>query len=260
MSPSGTPDPGTPTSGAAAPGPGSPAGRAGLVLLPAVDVAGGRADQVVDGGSDDPAEMALRWVDAGASWVHLVDLDRAFGRGGDAALMATLVEQIPVPVQLSGGLADRDTVETALRSGAARVVLASSLLAQPELVADLVDTHGARVVPAVDVRAGRVVSRGTNLDLGPVEAVLPGHPAARAPHLLVADASRDGSRTGADLDLFTGVADLVAGEVIASGGVATLDDLRALAAVGGGRVTQVVLGAALYHGAFTLEEALEVCR
>lgn len=231
----------------------------GLTLLPAVDVAGGRAAQVVDGGADDPHEAAARWVEAGAGWLHLVDLDRAFGRGRNDDLLADLIATCPVHVQLSGGLTDERTVERALGTGADRVVLASAVLADPPLLRRLVDRHGDRVVPALDVRGGQVVSRGTALTLGPVPDVLRANPVlTTVPHLLVADASRDGSRTGADLDLFARVAGLVDGEVVASGGVATLDDLRALRVLTAPGVGGVVLGAALYHGAFTLAEALEV--
>lgn len=230
--------------------------------MPAVDIAGGRAAQVVDGGDDDPLSVALGWVDRGARWIHLVDLDRAFGRGDNAALVADLVDRLPVPVQLSGGLADAASIAWAAATPARHLVLASSTLADPGLVQQAVARSGAgRVVAAVDVRAGRVVSRGTDLDLGTVEEVLRGHPALHQPsHVLVADAARDGSRQGSDLALFAQVAGLGSADVIASGGVADLDDLRRLRTLTGQGVTSVVLGAALYHGAFTLDQALEVCR
>lgn len=232
-----------------------------LALLPAVDVAAGRAVQVVDGGTADPLEVALRWVERGARWVHLVDLDRAFGRGDNAAQLAELVQRLPVPVQLSGGLADEAAVQWAASTGAERLVLASSVLAEPELLAGLLHSHGPRLVPAVDVRAGQVVSRGTAMALGPVAEVLGANPALRrAAQVLVADASRDGTRAGADLDLFAALAALLDGEVIASGGIGSLDDVRGLRALTGDGVTHAVLGAALYSDAFTLEQALEVAR
>lgn len=233
-----------------------------LTLMPAVDVAAGRADQVVGDGPDDPYTVAMGWVEQGASWIHLVDLDRAFGRGDNARFLADLVRRIPVPVQLSGGLADADSIAWAASTSASRLVLASSTLADPDLVTRAADEHGRdRVVAAVDVREGRVVSRGTALDLGPVLEVLPGHPAlGLTEHLLVADASRDGSRRGSDVTLFAQIAALGTAEVIASGGVADLADLRALRALAPDGVTHAVLGAALYHEAFTLQQALEVCR
>jgi phosphoribosylformimino-5-aminoimidazole carboxamide ribonucleotide (ProFAR) isomerase len=152
-------------------------------------------------------------------------------------------------------------LDWALGTGAARAVLASSALADPDLVARAIAGHGERVVVAVDVRDGRVVSRGTEQDLGPLEEVLSWHPVSgsQVRRVLVADASRDGTRTGSDLGLFARVAQQVQGQVTASGGVSSLADLRALAQLHP-RVTAVVLGSALYHSAFTVEQALEVCR
>jgi phosphoribosylformimino-5-aminoimidazole carboxamide ribonucleotide (ProFAR) isomerase len=232
-----------------------------LTLLPAVDVSGGRAAQVVDGATTDPLEVALRWVARGASWLHLVDLDRAFGRGDNAGLLGDLVDRVPVPVQLSGGLADEAAVRWAASTGARRLVLASSVLAEPDLLSRLLRAHGQRVVPAVDVRDGQVVSRGTAVALGSVAEVLRANPGlAEAALVLVADASRDGTRAGADLELFARLARLLDGEVIASGGIATLADVRGLRGLTGDGVTHAVLGAALYHDAFSLDQALEVAR
>lgn len=233
-----------------------------LTLLPAVDIAAGRAAQVVDGGSDDPYGVAMSWVEQGAQWIHLVDLDRAFGRGENSALLENLVTRIPVPVQLSGGLGTAESIAWAAGTHAERVVLASSTLADDDLLRDAVRRHGRRrVVAAVDLRAGRVVSRGTSLDLGPAAEVLPHHPVlSLTDRLLVADAARDGSRQGSDVELFAEIAALGSAEVVASGGVADLADLRALRALTDRGVTDAVLGAALYHHAFTLEQALEVCR
>ncbi|WP_181009989.1 HisA/HisF-related TIM barrel protein [Ornithinimicrobium sufpigmenti] len=233
-----------------------------LTLLPAVDVAAGRAAQVVDGGTDDPFRVAMGWVERGAQWIHLVDLDRAFGRGDNADLLEELVTRLPVPVQLSGGLGTAASIEWAAGTQAARLVLASSTLGDADLLVSAVERHGRdRVVAAVDVRQGRVVSRGTGLDLGPVHEVLPGHPVlGLTSRMLVADAARDGSRQGSDVTLFAEIAALGQTEVTASGGVAKLADLRALRALTGQGVTEAVLGAALYHDEFTLEQALEVCR
>ena len=247
-------------------GPGAPGGPGGLpplTLLPAVDVAAGRAAQVTDGADDDAAAVARGWVDQGAEWVHLVDLDRAFGRGSAPELLGRLIDDLPVPVQLSGGLTDREALAWAAATGAQRVVLASSALAEPELVTDAHRLLGERLVVAVDVRGGEVVSRGTDLRLGPVPQVLARHPRVvqgEITHLLVADASRDGRRAGADLHLFAAVAGLVAADVTVSGGIAELDDLRRLRGLAALGVRHAVLGAALHDGAFTLPEALEVCR
>ncbi|WP_192498551.1 HisA/HisF-related TIM barrel protein [Ornithinimicrobium pratense] len=233
-----------------------------LTLLPAVDVAAGRAVQVVDGGIDDPYRVAMGWVERGAQWIHLVDLDRAFGRGDNADQLGTLAARLPVPVQLSGGLGTASSIDWAAGTQAARLVLASSTLGDVDLLTSVVARHGRdRVVAAVDVRQGRVVSRGTRVDLGPAQEFLPGHPVlGLTSRLLVADAARDGSRRGSDVTLFAEIAALGTSRVIASGGIAQLADLRALRALTGQGVTEAVLGAALYHDEFTLEQALEVCR
>lgn len=230
-----------------------------LTLLPAVDIAGGRASQVVGDADPDPTHVAANWIAAGASWLHVVDLDRAFGRGENAGLIAALVAAQPVPVQVSGGVTDEDSLQVALASGAARVNLASNALRDREWVRDVVRRHGDRIAVGVDVRGHEVVARGSDTRLGALDDVLSDLDDTGCRTYVVADASRDGSLHGADVFLFRHVAERVDGEVIASGGVASLDDLvrlRSLTSVG---VGGVVLGAALYHGAFTLGEALEVC-
>lgn len=228
-----------------------------MVALPAVDVAGRRAVQVVEG-PDDPFTVASGWVRGGAEWLHVVDLDRAHRRGADTAYLAELISAQPVPVQLSGGLDTPATVAAALATGATRINLAATALAEPTWVADLVQEHGARIAVGVDVDGDRVVARGTGEDLGTLPEVLDllGQVAVRPGWFVVADASRDGRRTGADLGLFSRAVATLGGlaPVVASGGVADLADLRGLREVG---VAGVVLGSALYHRAFTLPQALE---
>ncbi|WP_114905966.1 HisA/HisF-related TIM barrel protein [Ornithinimicrobium murale] len=229
-----------------------------LTLLPAVDIAGGRASQVVGDGEDDPARVASGWTAAGARWLHLVDLDRAFGRGDNAGLIAELVAAQPVPVQVSGGIADDASLALALATGAARVNLASTALRDRGWVRQVVREHGERIAVGIDVRGHEVVARGSEARLGTLDDVLADLDGTGCRTYVVADASRDGSLHGADDHLFRYVAERVDGEVIASGGVASLEDLarlRSLARVG---VSGVVLGAALYQGAFTLAEALDV--
>lgn len=231
-----------------------------LMLLPAVDIAGGRASQVVGDSDHEPARVAAGWVAAGAQWLHLVDLDRAFGRGDNAALLADLVAAQPVPVQLSGGIDHDVALEAALATGATRINLASTALRDPGWVRGVVREHGERIAVGLDVRGGEVVARGTDARLGLLDDVLADLQGAGASSFVVADATRDGTRHGADTALFRYVAERVDGQVIASGGVASLEDLiglRALVRIG---VRGVVLGSALYHGAFTLDEALVVAR
>ena len=231
-----------------------------LVLLPAVDVAARRATQVVDG-DDDPRTVALRLVEQGAEWVHLVDLDRAYRRGSDLPYLSSIVAELPVPVQLSGGLDAPAAVEEALASGARRVNLAASALRDVRWVAELVREHGDRVAVGIDVADGQVVARGSGESLGPLDAVLDDvreHLAGVTPGAyVVADASRDGRLLGADPGLFRTVVARIGGPVVASGGVSGIADLLALRDAG---VVGVVLGAALHQGRFTLPEALEALR
>ncbi|USQ75028.1 HisA/HisF-related TIM barrel protein [Ornithinimicrobium cryptoxanthini] len=229
-----------------------------LTLLPAVDISGGRASQVVGDGEDDPAQVVARWVAEGAKWLHLVDLDRAFGRGENAALIAELTAAHDVPVQVSGGIADEASLAVALETAAARVNLASSALRDRGWVKEVVREHAARIAVGIDVQAGEVVARGSDIRLGSLDDVLADLDGIGCRTYVVADANRDGSLHGADTDLFRHVAERVEGQVIASGGVASLDDLRRLRLLADVGVSGVVLGAALYHGALTLADALEV--
>lgn len=229
-----------------------------VLALPAVDVAGRRATQVVDGSSDDPFVVAHRLVDQGARWVHVVDLDRAYRRGSDLPYLTGLIASLPVPVQLSGGLDTPEAAVAALASGARRVNLAVTALRDPGWVADLVREYGDRVAVGLDVVGDQVVARGSGERLGALEDLLEqvvdaleDPPGA----YVVADAGRDGRRTGVDADLYARLVPRLGAPVVASGGVATLADLAALRAAG---VAGVVLGAALYHGSFSLPDALEV--
>lgn len=229
-----------------------------LELLPAVDISGGRASQVVGDAEDDPARVAARWVADGARWLHLVDLDRAFGRGENAALIADLVAAQAVPVQVSGGITDDASLEVALCTGAARINLASSALRDRAWVRAVVTEHGDRIAVGVDVRGREVVARGSDARLGVLDDVLADLDGIGCRTYVVADANRDGRLHGADTDLFRHVAERVEGQVVASGGVASLDDVRRVRSLINVGVRGLVIGAALYHGAFTLGEALEV--
>lgn len=228
-----------------------------MTLLPAVDVAGGRAAQVVGEGTTDPYAVARAWVDQGARWVHLVDLDRAFARGDNLAQLAEIIDALPVPVQLSGGIGDDAALTAALGTRAHRIVLTSAALRDPGWVGDAVRAHPNRIAVGIDVHGAEVVARGTEARLGPLDDVLAGLAAVHCRTYVVADAARDGRRHGADTALFRRVAEEVDGTVIASGGVASLADLKRLVTLVPAGVSGVVLGAALYHGAFTMAEALE---
>ncbi|GLI01166.1 bifunctional 1-(5-phosphoribosyl)-5-((5-phosphoribosylamino)methylideneamino)imidazole-4-carboxamide isomerase/phosphoribosylanthranilate isomerase PriA [Phytohabitans aurantiacus] len=237
-----------------------------LVLLPAVDVASGQAVRLVQGaaGSEtvygDPLDAALAWQRDGASWVHLVDLDAAFGRGSNAAQLADVVGRLDVAVELSGGIRDDESLERALATGAARVNIGTAALEDPEWCDRVVGEYGDRVAIGLDVRGHTLSARGWTRDGGDLFEVLERLEKAGCQRYVVTDVHRDGTLTGPNLDLLREVCGRTAKPVIASGGVSTLDDLRALSGLASEGVEGVIVGKALYAGAFTVAEALEVVR
>jgi len=237
-----------------------------LTLLPAVDVAGGAAVRLVRGeaGTEttygDPVEAALAWQRAGASWIHLVDLDAAFGRGSNADLLAEVVRRLDVAVELSGGIRDDASLSAALATGAARVNLGTAALEDPQWCDRVVAEYGERVAVGLDVRGRTLAARGWTRDGGDLYEVLERLNKAGCARYVVTDIRRDGTMTGPNLDLLRDVCARTDAPVIASGGVSTLDDLRALATLEPEGVEGVITGKALYAGAFTVEEALAVLR
>jgi len=233
-----------------------------LTLLPAVDVADGRAVRLVQGaaGSEtvygEPLDAALAWQAAGATWVHLVDLDAAFGRGSNAALLADVVRQLDVNVELSGGIRDDASLRAALATGAARVNIGTAALEDPLWCDRVVDEYGERVAVGLDVRGHILSARGWTRDGGNLFEVLERLEKAGCRRYVVTDVHRDGTLTGPNLTLLREVCARTDRPVIASGGVSTLDDLRALATLEGDGVEGVIVGKALYAGAFTVGEAL----
>jgi phosphoribosyl isomerase A len=235
-----------------------------LTLLPAVDVAGGQAVRLVQGaagsetGYGDPVEAALAWQRDGASWVHLVDLDAAFGRGSNAALLAEVVGRLDVNVELSGGIRDDESLRAALATGAARVNIGTAALEDPQWCDRVVAEHGDRVAIGLDVRARTLSARGWTRDGGDVFEVLARLDKAGCARYVVTDILKDGTMRGPNLELLRDVCAHTPAPVIASGGVSTLDDLRALATLEPVGVEGVITGKALYAGAFTVADALEV--
>jgi phosphoribosyl isomerase A len=234
-----------------------------LTLLPAVDVADGQAVRLVQGaaGSEtsygDPLAAALAWQAAGAEWIHLVDLDAAFGRGSNAALLAGVVARLDVAVELSGGIRDDASLAAALSTGCARVNVGTAALERPDWVRAIIAEHGDRVAVGLDVRGTKLAARGWTReggDLNETLARLDGDGCAR---FVVTDVTKDGTLTGPNLDLLRAVCARTKRPVIASGGVSSLDDLRAIAALAPLGVEGAIVGKALYAGAFTLEQALE---
>jgi phosphoribosyl isomerase A len=235
-----------------------------LTLLPAVDVAGGQAVRLVQGaagsetGYGDPLEAALAWQNDGASWVHLVDLDAAFGRGSNAELLAEVVGRLDVHVELSGGIRDDESLRRALGTGAARVNIGTAALEDPPWCDRVVGEYGERVAIGLDVRGRTLSARGWTRDGGDLYEVLERLDKAGAARYVVTDITKDGTMRGPNLDLLRDVCTRTDRPVIASGGVSTLDDLRALATLETVGVEGVIAGKSLYAGAFTVRQALDV--
>jgi phosphoribosyl isomerase A len=233
-----------------------------LELLPAVDVADGQAVRLIRGeaGSEtrygDPLEAALAWQRAGARWVHLVDLDAAFGRGSNRDLLAKVVDALDVDVELSGGIRDDPSLVAAMATGCRRVNLGTAALESPEWVRDAIASYGDRIAVGLDVRGSTLAGRGWTRDGGELYDVLARLDADGCARYVVTDVRRDGTLTGPNLQLLRDVCAATDRPVVASGGVASLDDVRALAALVPLGVEGAIVGKALYAGAFTLEEAL----
>ncbi|WIM98161.1 bifunctional 1-(5-phosphoribosyl)-5-((5-phosphoribosylamino)methylideneamino)imidazole-4-carboxamide isomerase/phosphoribosylanthranilate isomerase PriA [Actinoplanes oblitus] len=237
-----------------------------LQLLPAVDVADGQAVRLVQGaaGSEtaygDPLEAALAWQNDGAEWIHLVDLDAAFGRGSNAELLADVVRRLDVKVEISGGIRDDESLTRALATGAQRVNIGTAALEDPEWCDRICAEYGDRVAIGLDVRGRTLAARGWTRDGGDLYEVLARLDKAGASRYVVTDITKDGTMRGPNLDLLREVCAATDKPVIASGGVSTLDDLRALATLEPVGVEGVIAGKALYAGAFTVREALEVLK
>ena len=237
-----------------------------FVLLPAVDVADGQAVRLVQGeagsetGYGDPLEAALQWQRDGAEWIHLVDLDAAFGRGSNRDLIARVVGALDVDVELSGGIRDDDSLEAALKTGARRVNVGTAALEQPDWVRDAIARHGDRIAVGLDVRGTTLAARGWTQEGGELFDVLERLDRDGCARYVVTDVRRDGTLTGPNVDLLRSVCERTSAPVVASGGVSSLDDLRALAELSDLGVEGAIVGKALYAGAFTLPEALAVVR
>jgi len=231
-----------------------------------VDVAGGQAVRLVQGaaGSEtsygDPLAAALAWQRAGAEWIHLVDLDAAFGRGSNAELLAEVVRRVDVAVELSGGIRDEASLAAALGTGCQRVVIGTAALEQPEWVSRVIADHGERVAVGLDVRGTRLAARGWTTLGGELTEVLTRLETDGCRRYVVTDVTKDGTLAGPNLDLLRQVCAQTPRPVIASGGVSALDDLRGIASLGPLGVEGAIVGKALYAGRFTLEQALEAVR
>ncbi|SNR64783.1 bifunctional 1-(5-phosphoribosyl)-5-((5-phosphoribosylamino)methylideneamino)imidazole-4-carboxamide isomerase/phosphoribosylanthranilate isomerase PriA [Actinomadura mexicana] len=237
-----------------------------LTLLPAVDVADGRAVRLVQGeaGTETsygaPLEAALAWQAAGAEWIHLVDLDAAFGRGSNRELLAEVTGKLDVKVELSGGIRDDASLEAALATGCARVNIGTAALEDPAWCRKIIASHGDRIAVGLDVRGTTLAARGWTREGGDLWEVLARLEDDGCPRYVVTDVTKDGTLRGPNTGLLREVCSRTDKPVVASGGVSSLEDLRALAGLVPDGVEGAIVGKALYAGAFTLEEALEAVK
>lgn len=238
-----------------------------LELLPAVDVAAGQAVRLVQGeagsetGYGDPLEAALTWQRAGAEWLHVVDLDAAFGRGDNRALLAELTSTLAalgVRVELSGGIRDDASLEAALATGCTRVNIGTAALENPDWTRDVIKRHGEQIAVGLDVRGTTLAGRGWTSEGGDLWETLARLDADGCSRFVVTDVTKDGTMRGPNVELLREVAGRTERPVVASGGISSLADLEALRELVPFGVEGAILGKSLYSGAFTLEEALDV--
>nr|WP_307890829.1 bifunctional 1-(5-phosphoribosyl)-5-((5-phosphoribosylamino)methylideneamino)imidazole-4-carboxamide isomerase/phosphoribosylanthranilate isomerase PriA [Acidipropionibacterium jensenii] len=236
-----------------------------MTLLPAVDVQDGQAVQLQQGvaGSEkvfgDPLDAARRWQSQGAHWIHLVDLDAAFGRGSNTELIRRVVGEMDVNVEVSGGIRDQASLEAALGAGATRVNIGTAALENPQWCDEVVAEFGERVAIGLDVRGDRLAARGWTQEGGDLLEVLTRLEEAGCRRYVVTDVNSDGMLTGPNYDLLGKVCARTQGHVVASGGVSTLEDLRQLRGLVPIGVEGAIVGTALYLGNFSLPDALRVC-
>lgn len=234
-----------------------------LELLPAVDVVGGRAVQLVQGvagtGGEfgDPVEAAMAWQRQGARWLHLVDLDAAFGRGSNAELLAAIVGRLDIDVEMSGGIRDAGSLAAALATGCRRVNIGTAALEDPAWTARAIAEHGDRVAVGLDVRGTTLAARGWTRAGGDLWETLARLDAEGCARYVLTDVAKDGMLAGPNLGLLRAVCARTDRPVVASGGVSTLADIAAIRSLVPNGVEGAIVGSALYHGAFTLSEALD---
>lgn len=235
-----------------------------LELLPAVDVADGQAVRLVQGeaGSEtsygDPLSAALDWQSGGAEWIHLVDLDAAFGRGSNADLLAEVVAKLDVQVELSGGIRDDESLARALATGCRRVNLGTAALEDPQWTAKVIDQYGDKIAVGLDVRGTTLAARGWTREGGDLWEVLERLEQAGCPRYVVTDVTKDGTLRGPNLELLKQVTAKTDAPVVASGGISSLQDIADLTELVSLGVEGAIVGKALYAGAFTLPQALDI--
>lgn len=235
-----------------------------LVLLPAVDVRGGKAVRLVRGELNAetqygaPLEAALTFQDAGAEWIHLVDLDAAFGTGNNYELLRDVISNLSLKVELSGGIRDEASLLKALATGCERINLGTAALENPEWTASVIARFGERIAVGLDVRGRTLAARGWTKEGGDLFETLARLDSEGCARYVVTDVNKDGTLQGPNIELLKSVCAMTSQPVIASGGISSLDDLLKLRELVGLGIEGAIVGKALYSGAFTLEDALKV--
>ena len=237
-----------------------------LELLPAVDVKDGRAVRLVQGelsaetAYGNPLEVALEFQSAGADWLHLVDLDAAFGRGENSALLAEVVGKLDIKVELSGGIRDDESLTRALATGCRRINLGTAALENPEWTSKVIAEYGDKIAVGLDVRGHVLAARGWTQEGGDLFETIERLDRDGCQRYVVTDVTKDGTLQGPNLTLLREVCAATNAPVIASGGISSLDDIAALVSLRSSGVEGAIVGKALYAGAFTLQEALELTK
>jgi len=237
-----------------------------LELLPAVDVKDARAVRLVQGelsaetAYGNPLEVALEFQAAGAEWLHLVDLDAAFGRGENSELLVEVVGKLDIKVELSGGIRDDQSLSRALATGCRRVNLGTAALENPEWTARVIGQYGDRIAVGLDVRGHILAARGWTEEGGDLFETIERLERDGCQRYVVTDVTKDGTLKGPNLSLLQEVCAVTQSPVVASGGISSLDDISSLMALNSSGVEGAIVGKALYAGAFTLEQALKLTR
>ena len=235
-----------------------------LILLPAVDVSNGQAVRLVQGelGSEtiygSPLDAALNFQEQGAEWIHLVDLDAAFGKGNNYSLLKDVVEKLEINVELSGGIRDDESLDNALSTGAKRINLGTAALENPEWTKQVIKLHGEKIAIGLDVRGRTLAARGWTKDGGDLFETLKRLDEDNAARYVVTDVTKDGTLTGPNIDLLIEISKFTKKPLIASGGISQLEDLVKLKSLVSLGVEGAIVGKALYSNKFTLKQALEV--
>ena len=237
-----------------------------LELLPAVDVKAGEAVRLVQGelGSESnygaPLEAALDFQNAGAEWIHLVDLDAAFGIGSNAELLAEVIGKLDIAVELSGGIRDDDSLRRALATGCRRVNLGTAALENPDWTAKVIAEFGDRIAVGLDVRGRTLAARGWTKEGGDLYETIERLDKNGCARYVVTDVTKDGTLKGPNLELLRSVCEVSKTPIVASGGISSLADIQALKNLVELGVEGAIMGKALYAGAFTLQDALQVAK